>query len=81
MEITLRQGQAIGSDLIKRAFNRFCVGTLVERKTRYVLLCQMESCAAHARLSTGLPRGSDGYNRSSRVGLELPKSTRMDAPS
>ena len=36
-------------DLIKGAFNRSAVGTLVERKTRFVVLARMEGCtAAHA---------------------------------
>lgn len=33
-------------DLIKGAFNRSCVGTLVERKTRFVALCRMDGCTA-----------------------------------
>ncbi len=33
-------------DLIKGAFNRSCVGTLVKRKTRFVLLCKMDGCTA-----------------------------------
>ena len=33
-------------DLIKGAFNRSCVGTLVERKTRFVVLCRMDGCTA-----------------------------------
>lgn len=37
-------------DLIKGAFNRSCVGTLVERKTRFVVLCKMEGCTAQAAL-------------------------------
>ncbi|OLH69420.1 transposase, partial [Xanthomonas oryzae pv. oryzae] len=28
------------------AFNRSCVGTLVERKTRFVVLCRMDGCTA-----------------------------------
>ena len=31
-------------DLIKGAFNRSCVDTLVERKTRFVVLCRMDGC-------------------------------------
>jgi len=38
-------------DLIKRAFNRSCVGTLVERKTRFLVLCKMEGCTAEAALA------------------------------
>ncbi|MFC3656439.1 IS30 family transposase [Xanthomonas hyacinthi] len=37
-------------DLIKGAFNRSCVGTLVERKTRFVVLCRMDGCTADAAL-------------------------------
>ena len=29
-------------DLVKGAFNRSSVGTLVERKTRFVVLCKMD---------------------------------------
>ena len=37
-------------DLIKGAFNRSCVGTLVERKTRFVVLCKMDDCTAQDAL-------------------------------
>ena len=37
-------------DLIKGAFNRSCVGTLVERKTRFVVLCKMDGCTAQDAL-------------------------------
>lgn len=37
-------------DLIKGAFNRSCVGTLVERKTRFVVLCKMDGGTAEAAL-------------------------------
>jgi len=33
-------------DFIKGAYNRSGVGTLVERKTRFVVLCRMEGCTA-----------------------------------
>jgi IS30 family transposase len=33
-------------DFIKGAYNRSAVGTLVERKTRYVVLCRMGGCTA-----------------------------------
>jgi IS30 family transposase len=50
-EIALRQwpGHWEG-DLIKGAFNRSCVGTLVERKTRFVVLCRMDGCTAQDAL-------------------------------
>lgn len=50
-EITLRQwpGHWEG-DLIKGAFNRSCIGTLVERKTRFVVLCRMDGCTAQDAL-------------------------------
>ncbi len=35
-------------DLIKGAFNRSSVGTLVERKTRFVVLCRMNANGADA---------------------------------
>jgi len=37
-------------DLIKGAFNRSFVGTLVERKTRFVVLCRMDGCTAQHAL-------------------------------
>jgi IS30 family transposase len=45
-------------DMIKGAFNRSCVGTLVERKTRFVVLCKMEGCTAEAAL--------EGFSRQMR---------------
>ena len=42
-------------DLIKGAFNRSAVGTLVERKTRFVVLAKMDGCTAQAAL--------DGFTR------------------
>ncbi len=50
-EIALRQwpGHWEG-DLIKGAFNHSCVGTLVERKTRFVVLCRMDGCTAQDAL-------------------------------
>lgn len=33
-------------DLIKGAYNRSAVGVLVERKTRFVVLCRMDGCTA-----------------------------------
>jgi len=37
-------------DLSKGAFNRSCVGTLVERKTRFVILCKIDGGTAEAAL-------------------------------
>jgi IS30 family transposase len=39
-------------DLIKGAFNRSSVGTLVERKTRFVVLCKMDGNGAEAALES-----------------------------
>ena len=39
-------------DLIKGAFNRSAVGTLVERKTRFVVLCRMDDCSADSALAS-----------------------------
>jgi len=37
-------------DLIKGAFNRSAVGTVVERKTRFLILSKMRGCTAYAAL-------------------------------
>lgn len=42
-------------DFIKGAFNRSAVGTLVERKTRFVVLCRMDGCTA--------PDAVEGFTR------------------
>jgi len=39
-------------DFLKGAFNRSAVGTLVERKTRFVVLCKMAHCGADAALES-----------------------------
>ena len=39
-------------DFIKGAFNRSAVGTLVERKTRFVVLCKMKDCSADSALES-----------------------------
>jgi IS30 family transposase len=49
IELRQRQGHWEG-DLIKDAFNRSYVGTLVERKTRFVVLCRMDGCTAQDAL-------------------------------
>lgn len=35
---------------IKGSFNRSAVGTVVERKTRFVILCRMDGCTAQDAL-------------------------------
>jgi len=37
-------------DLIKGAFNRLAVGTVVERKTRFLIFSKMRGCTAEAAL-------------------------------
>lgn len=63
-------------DLIKGAFNRSCVGTLVERKTRFVVLCRMDGCTAQDALEgftrqmkklPGFLRESLTYDRGSEM--------------
>jgi IS30 family transposase len=50
-EIELRQWtEHWEGDLIKGAFNRSGVDTLVERKTRFVVLCRMDGCTAQDAL-------------------------------
>lgn len=73
-------------DLIKGAFNRSAVGTLVERKTRYVVLCKMEGCAApdalegFTRQMKKLPaflRESLTYDRGSEMACHAALSERL----
>jgi len=76
-------------DLIKGAFNRSCVGTLVERKTRFVVLCRMDGCTARdalegfTRQMKKLPaflRESLTYDRGSELAChaELAKRLNID---
>lgn len=76
-------------DLIKGAYNRSAVGTLVERKTRFVVLCKMEGgTAQHAlegftRQMKKLPaflRESLTYDRGSEMACheELAKRLNLD---
>ena len=76
-------------DLIKGAFNRSSVGTLVERKTRFVVLCKMEGNTAAAALEAfsrqmkHLPRGmrkSMTYDRGSEMAChpELARRLKID---
>ena len=54
-------------DMIKGPFSRTSVGTLVERKTRFVLLCKMDGNGAEAAL--------EGFSRQmKRLPLSLRKS-------
>lgn len=76
-------------DLIKGAFNRSCVGTLIERKTRFVVLCRMDGCTAQdalegfTRQMKKLPaflRESLTYDRGSEMTchVELAKRLNLD---
>jgi IS30 family transposase len=61
-------------DLIKGAFNRSSVGTLVERKTRFVVLCKMKGNGADAVL--------DSFSRQmKRLPVALCKSMTYDRGS
>ena len=75
-------------DLIKGAFNRSAVGTLVERKTRFVILCKMKDATAEAALESftrqmkkvpALLRESLTYDRGSEMARheELAKRLNM----
>jgi IS30 family transposase len=58
-------------DMIKGAFSRTSVGTLVERKTRLVLLCKMDGNGAEAAL--------EGFSRQmKRLPMSLRKSMTYD---
>ena len=76
-------------DLIKGAFNRSSVGTLVERKTRFVVLCKMNGNGAQAALDSftrqmkRLPaamRKSMTYDRGSEMAChpELARRLKID---
>lgn len=74
-------------DLIKGAFNRSCVGTLVERKTRFVVLCRMDGCTAQdalegfTRQMKKLPaflRESLTYDRGSELACHAALSRRLN---
>ena len=61
-------------DLIKGAFNRSAVGTVVERKTRFVILSKMRGCTAEAAL--------EGFTRQmKRLPAALRKSMTYDRGS
>ncbi|MFC6840034.1 IS30 family transposase [Xanthomonas theicola] len=63
-------------DLIKGAFNRSCVGTLVERKTRFVVLCRMDGCTATDELE-GFTRQMKKLPASMRTSLTYDRGTEM----
>lgn len=76
-------------DFIKGAFNRSGVGTLVERKTRFVVLCRMDGCTAQdavegfTRQMKKLPaflRESLTYDRGSEMAghVELAERLKID---
>lgn len=61
-------------DLIKGAFNRSAVGTVVERKTRFVILCKMDGCTADAAL-TGFSRQMKRLPASLRKSMTYDRGT------
>jgi len=63
-------------DLIKGAFNHFCVGTLVEQKTRFVILCKMDGCTADAALE-GFSRQLKKLPQSMRTSLTYDRGTEL----
>ena len=76
-------------DFIKGSFNRSAVGTVVERKTRFVILCRMDGCTAQdalvgfTRQMKPLPaflRESLTYDRGSELACheELTKRLKLD---
>ncbi len=74
-------------DLIKGAFNRSAVGTLVERKTRFVVLVKVDGCTAAAvlkgftRQMKKLPtflRESLTYDRGSEMACHAELAKRLD---
>jgi IS30 family transposase len=76
-------------DLIKGAFNRSSVGTLVERKTRFVVLCKMNGNGAEAALDSftrqmkrlpAMMRKSMTYDRGSEMAChpELARRLKID---
>lgn len=73
-------------DFIKGAYNRSAVGVLVERKTRFVVLCRMEGCTAQdalegfTRQMKKLPaflRASLTYDRGSEMACHRELSRRL----
>lgn len=62
--------------LIKGGFNRSCVGTLVERKTRFFVLCRMDGCTA-ADVLEGFTRQMKKLPASMRTRLTYDRGTEM----
>ncbi|OLH12963.1 transposase, partial [Xanthomonas oryzae pv. oryzae] len=62
--------------MIKGAFNRSCVGTLVERKTRFVVLCRMDGCTAADALE-GFTRQMKKLPASMRTSLTYDRGTEL----
>lgn len=63
-------------DLIKGAFNRSSVGTLVERKTRFVVLCKMDGNTAAAALEA-FTRQMKHLPRQMRKSMTYDRGTEM----
>lgn len=74
-------------DFIKGAYNRSAVGTLVERTTRFTILCKMDGCTAQAALEgftrqmKRLPaflRESLTYDRGSEMACHVELAQRLN---
>lgn len=74
-------------DFIKGSFNRSAVGTVVERKTRFVVLCRMDGCTAadalkgFSRQMKKLPaflRESFTYDRGSEMACHVALAKRLN---
>ncbi len=63
-------------DLIKGAGNASCIGTLAERKTRYVILSKMKDAGADAALS-GFARGLSRVPQTMRVSMTYDQGKEM----
>jgi IS30 family transposase len=63
-------------DLIKGAGNASCIGTLAERKTRYVILAKMKDGGADAALS-GFSRGLSRVPKTMRISMTYDQGKEM----
>jgi len=63
-------------DLIKGAGNASCIGTLVERKARYVILTKMKDASAEAAL-VGFSRGLSRVPQAMRTSLTYDQGKEM----